>query len=124
MPMTWCVTARDVVGHWSWREPRQWTDAEFQQQIQAKLDALTSSTWGEIHQMFSGGLQCHHEQPVVSLIAEVQDRWAHIGVYADTTFRFRLTGSQRAWGFREGAHFKMVWYDREHRFFPVEKSHT
>lgn len=124
MKMTWCATASDVDGKWSWHEQRQWTDDEFQNYIQGTLNLLQNSTWGEIHQMRSGGLVYHHSQEISSVIEEAQERWGEKEIATDVAFRFRLTGRQRAWGFREGAHFKLVWYDRYHNIYPVEKSNT
>ena len=124
MKMTWCISEKDVAGAWSWREQRQWTDEEFDAHIKYTLDLLTNSTWHEIHQMRSGGLQNHHSQEVASIIDEAQQRWAEIGMATDEAFRFRLTGKQRAWGYREGSHFKMVWYDRHHKIYPVEKKNS
>jgi hypothetical protein len=124
MKMTWCISEGDVEGAWSWHEPRQWTASEFERHIKSTLDVLTGSTWHEIHQMRSGGLSNHHAQAISSLIDEAQRRWEMIGMAVDETFRFRLSGRQRAWGYREGAHFKMVWYDRYHKIYPVDRKHT
>lgn len=122
--MTWCVTRKDVDGAWSWGQKRQWSAQDYDSHIGSTLSTLSGSTWQQIHQMTSKGLQMHHAQAVSSLEKEVQDRWASIGLEMEEAFRFRLTGRRRAWGYRIGTHFFMVWYDALHRFYLVEKSHT
>ena len=68
--------------------------------------------------------QSTHAQPVMTLETEAQERWKKLGIETDEAFRFRLTGRSRGWGFREGSHFRFVWYDAEHKIYPVVKSHT
>ena len=121
MKMTWCASIADTDGAWSWREERQWTDNEFTNHISKTLNSLAQSTWHDIHQMRSGGLSSHHEQELSTIVNEAQDRWMQLDIQSDMTFRFRLTGKQRAWGVREGPHFKLVWYDRNHSIYPVGK---
>lgn len=124
MKMTWCITRQDVDGVWSWREPRKWSESEFQSHIQQTLNSLTGNTWAEIGQMIRDGLEMHHSQSISTIHEEAQKRWGALEIETDEAYRFSLTGRQRAWGFRQGAHFHMVWYDRHHTIYRVQKSGT
>lgn len=122
--MTWCVTKTDVEGAWSWGQQRQWSEQDYQSHIVVTLANLTQLTWFEISQMYADGRKRHHAQALSTVELEAQHRWSQLDMATDDLFRFRLTGRQRAWGYRENAHFFMVWYDPEHKICEVERSHT
>lgn len=122
--MTWCITKVDVEGAWSWGQQRQWSQQDYDNHINATLSSLAQLTWFEILQMYADGRKRHHGQALSTVESEAQDRWGQLDMVTDDLFRFRLTGRQRAWGYRENAHFFMIWYDAEHKICPVERSHT
>jgi hypothetical protein len=124
LSMTWCTTLKDVVGSWSWGQPREWTVSQWDTHICPTLTALTQLTWQEIELQTSGRNRKHHPQSVSSICKEARDRWVELEIESDVAYRFRLTGTQRAWGYRMGAHFHFIWYDEKHKIYPVEKRNT
>lgn len=119
--MTYCTTRKDHIDQWTWREPRAWTDDEWKVDIAPPLDNFSRLTWGEIDRFSSeSGHKMHHSHEVGDLVAEAQHRWIALGFEEfDTVFRFRMSGTRRAWGFVVQAHFHMVWWDRKHSIYPV-----
>lgn len=125
--MTWCATvSADIIDYWNWKEPRAWNDIEWENDIAGKLNSFESLKWSELISQRTGGKKkrrkLHHEQEVSSLCKEAQDRWLELGLEEyETAFRFRLGGTKRIWGYRLGAHFHLVWYERHHKIYPVDK---
>lgn len=120
--VTWCVTKGDQDGQWSWGEQRAWQPHEWTGVIHPAFQHFAGLTWGEVDALSSdGGHKMHHGHELGDLIPEVQHRWAELklGEY-DSVFRFRLGGTRRAWGYILQAHFFMVWWDRDHSFYPTE----
>ncbi|MCL2913027.1 hypothetical protein L2725_04405 [Shewanella corallii] len=124
--MTWCTKLSDLEGDWEWGEPRQWSEDEWEDEILRELGALSKLTWSEIAKMETGEgkrkkrRKRHHPQPISSIIPEAQERWKELDLEQfDTSYRFRLGGAKRAWGFQCGAHFYLVWYERNHQIYPV-----
>lgn len=121
--MTWCHTRADTKDHWSWGEPRAWTDQEWGEVISPMLNHLAQLTWQEIDACNSGsGHKMHHGHELSDLIDEAQERWLELDLEQfDSVFRFRIGGQRsRAWGFILQAHFHLVWWDREHLIYPTD----
>ncbi len=121
--MTWCIKRADRRDHWSWGEPRAWTDEEWEEIIHPPMRDLARLTWGEIDRQNSGsGHKMHHSHEIGDLIDEAQRRWQQLELDEfDSVFRFRLGGQKRrAWGFIVQAHFHLVWWDRDHSLYPTE----
>lgn len=121
--VTWCITKADREDNWSWSEPRQWSDEEWDNTIYPPLHQFEQLTWQEIDQFSSDtGHKMHHGHEVGDLINEAQDRWRQINLEEyDSVFRFRLGGQKRrAWGFIVQSHFYFIWWDREHKIYPTE----
>ncbi len=119
--VTWCIRRSDVHGAWSWGDARQWTDEEWCDDIVPKFGEFEKLLWHEVHaQSSESGHAMHHTHELHEVNAEAQARWLELGLEEfDTLFRFRLGGQKRFWGFRLGAHFFGVWWDRSHRIYPV-----
>ncbi|WP_285404054.1 hypothetical protein [Luteibacter sp. ME-Dv--P-043b] len=118
--MTWCITASDKVGEWSWGEPRKWADGEWKETIYPGMEMLAPLTWGEIESLNSGGShRMHHEQDLGSIAPEAIQRWHEIGLgQFDTLFRFRIGGQKsHAWGYILQTHFFFVWWERLHKIY-------
>jgi hypothetical protein len=127
--LTWCDTQSDLEGEWSWREKRQWTDAEWETQILPSFNSLEKSTWAEILFVQKTGAKRgrrankHHAQELTTLVKEAQDRWIEIGLEEyGTAFRFRFGGTVRAWGVKLQGHFYLVWWERHHSIYPVAQA--
>jgi hypothetical protein len=113
--LTWCTTISDLEGEWSWKEQRCWSEGEWQNQILQNFSLLEQSTWSEI--LFEqktpakGGrhVSKNHHQELITLTEEAQNRWIEIGLEEyDTAFRFRFTGTVRAWGIKLQGHFYLI----------------
>lgn len=123
--VTWCNTKVDIDGTWSWNEPRAWTDDEWNDDVHPKFKSFSALTWYEIDAQGSeSGHKMHHEQDFSTIHKEAQDRWTNIldlAEFQDDLFRFRLSGTKRVWGYILQAHFFMVWFERHHLIYKVEK---
>lgn len=121
--VTWCITKADQQDSWSWGEPRQWSQEEWDSIIRPPFQQFENLTWQEIDQFSSDtGHKMHHGHEVGDLIGEAQERWLQLNLEQyESAFRFRLGGQKRrAWGFIVQAHFHFVWWDREHSIYPTE----
>lgn len=126
--MTWCRTISDIEGSWSWTEPRKWSDEEWHGELLRALQPYTNETWASIAKMSTGNGKKgkrrvrHHAQEVSTLILEAQQRWKSLKLdQYETAYRFRLGGAKRAWGIQLGPHFYLVWFERYHKIYPVER---
>jgi len=124
--LTWCTTRSDLEGEWSWKEQRRWTEEEWNTQILFNFSLLEKSTWSEIlfeHKTPAKGdksVPKHHSQELNTLVKEAQTRWIEIGLEEyDTAFRFRFTGTSRAWGIKLQGHFYLIWWERYHNIYLV-----
>jgi len=126
--MTWCNSHSDIVGSWSWNEPRGWTEKEWEDVISPNLNNMSNLTWQNIiceHKVPARGgkhVPKHHHQEVSTLTKEAQDRWRELDLEQfDTAFRFRFDGTTRAWGIQLRQHFFLIWWERYHKIYPVSK---
>lgn len=124
LPVSICAeTKADTEGNWSWGQSRKWSDDDWSNSIAPKLIQFQNLTWAEVHAQNTGGRErhkSHHDMDICDLVQEAFDRWIEIGLDEfDTTFRFRLQNQQRLWGVRIQAQFYVVWWDPEHRLYPV-----
>lgn len=125
---TW--TAREIdhrVGDspdcdWSWDLPSDQAVSLIQ-----FLDEASKKTWGELEAEETGGRRRrkkHHSQSIDTVVKHAQKRLETTNMISEgeeELFRFRLSGTQRLWGFRSGSLFRMIWWDPEHRVYPTEK---
>lgn len=83
-------------------------------------------TWGEIESDLTGGKdrhKKHHFQEVSSLPKCAQVRIVeHLDESYTTLFRLRYGGTQRIWGVRERARFRLLWLDLNHQVYPTERN--
>jgi len=124
--LTWCTTISDKEGEWSWQEPRCWTEQEWEIQILPNFSELERLNWSEIlylqktNAKGDRSVPKHHFQELATLQKEAQDRWLERGLDEyDIAFRFRFTGTIRAWGIKLQGHFYLVWRERHHKIYPV-----
>ena len=123
---TWCVRNSDVRDKWSWDEPRQWTEEEYLNLIEEKLDLRKSNTWDEVLKETYGtkteSKKVNKSQSINSLCLEAKKRW--LTIYPQNqfpeTFRFRASNMKRIWGIRVGSHFYVIWFERNHKICPVK----
>lgn len=122
--VTWCITKADREDSWSWGEPRDWQQDEWDEVIHPPLQHFAALTWQEVDQFSSEtGHKMHHGHEITDLREEAQNRWQALDLdQYDSVFRFRLGGTRRVWGFVVQAHFHAVWWDRYHNIYPTEPS--
>jgi hypothetical protein len=122
--VTWCTTRADREDIWSWGEPRDWKQDEWDSTMHPPLQHFADLTWQEVDQFSSEtGHKMHHGHEVGYLVDEAQERWKALSLEQyDSAFRFRLGGTKRVWGFIVQAHFHAVWWDRYHKIYPTEPS--
>jgi hypothetical protein len=110
---------KNHAGSWSW--PSQ-DDAH---KVLAALADFGQKTWSEILAEQTGGRRRHkkhHPQDFASVCKEAQDRLAtlkHDEVFSEL-FRFRLSGTERLWGYVQGGIFHVLWWDADHRVYPTD----
>ncbi|EGR2744416.1 TPA: hypothetical protein JG812_003956 [Vibrio parahaemolyticus] len=119
--MTWCARKADLDGKWVWGEERIWSEQEWSNVICSAMNSLQGSDWSEIQKMTSDtGHLMHHEHDISDLCDAAVERWIELELdQFDTPFRFRLGNKKRAWGIELQGHFYMIWYEREHKIYPV-----
>lgn len=88
------------------------------------LDHLTKKTWAECENEGAKGHWRNHDRAINDLSKAAQERLRHLDQNEERVFRFRLSGTCRLWGFRSGSLFRVLWYDPEHKVYPVKKRHT
>ena len=117
----------DRDGEWTWGEKRNWCGTEHGPQnacmVRATMIEMSGLKWSEIFAKTTGGRdrhKKHHSHSFETICDEAQSRWIEIGREEDTLFRFRTGGKQRIWGFRTGAVFNVVWWDAQHKIYPVD----
>jgi hypothetical protein len=91
--------------------------------------SITGSTWTQVQaQMYSPrnkpARQKHHYQGVDTLAAQAQARIVAAGLeeVVNEVFRFRLGSTKRLWGFVADAVFYVLWWDRDHKVYPVDRN--
>ncbi|WP_294900572.1 hypothetical protein [Tatumella sp. UBA2305] len=127
LKMTWCARSADCDGSWSWRcgddltEPRKWSDEEWLDPITSNLNNLEGLDWAEIQRMVSDTSHLmHHDHNIGDLCDEAIQRWFDLELDEfETIFRFRLGNKKRAWGIELRGHFYLIWYERDHKIYPV-----
>lgn len=108
-------------GEWNW----DLNPAEISGVLGA-IEEYSQLTWKELT---SQSRTKHHSQRTDTLVKGARDRLTELfsakcSEYPEEIFRFRISGKVRLWGFREGGIFKILWYDRDHKVYPVKKRHT
>lgn len=117
----------DRLDSWTWGRERNWCSpthgSESACAVRSLMIEMSALYWHEIHGQTTGGKDRHykhHTQSWDSLCAEAQERWLDLGRSEDELFRFRAGGKERLWGFRAGHVFYVVWWDPDHRIYPVD----
>lgn len=122
--MVWDRQNADTDGVWSWGLPRASLDIDWDDSICPHLEHLEKLTWSEILAQCTGGKdrhKKHHDMDVSDLVDEAFERWCEIQLDEfDTAFRFRFGNKPRLWGYRIHNVFHLVWWDPEHKIYPVD----
>lgn len=88
--------------------------------IHGRLSALESMTWNEIERRNE-----HHLIAVSRLSKEARDRLNEIAQDdVEHLYSLRIASTERVWGIRDRHVLKLLWWDPEHKVYPVSKKHT
>lgn len=106
---------RDYIGTWSW-----FRDDEAPEVLRFLYD-ISKYTWTEIMGMRNNGGPIHHLQPIASVCPEAQARITELehDQRVEELFRFGIGHRKRLWGFAIGGVFYVLWWDRDHKVYPV-----
>lgn len=126
-PFEWNISRADLLGDWSWGEPRCWSDEEYLNIVERHFNAQLNNTWQQVEaQTYNGSngkrKRCNKYQPIDSLTQEAQLRWMENDELAqfEHLFRCRLGTNRRVWGIRVTNHYFLVWYERYHNICPID----
>lgn len=121
------MDSADRFGSWSWGQNRDWCAPAYGPEnactVRSLMIEMSGLYWHEIYDQRTGGKdrhRKHHSQSWSSLCTEAQERWLEIERDEDELFRFRAGGAERVWGYRSGHVFFVVWWDRDHKIYPVD----
>ena len=124
----WDLTHADRTGSWSWGEERQWSDEEYKGIIDPHFNSLENNSWREVENLSYNGKDGYRKlsnkyQSINTLEEEAQNRWEEHETMSqfEWLFRLRLGSKRRAWGVRVKHYFFMVWYERNHMIYRVDK---
>lgn len=124
--VVWSVRLMDhrVSGDWDWD-----LSAEELRHLLMFGEETQKKTWGEVLSETVGSSRSrhrkHHDHEVQSLPKESREKLALAlegEILPENLFRFRLQGKIRLWGQRDGKVFQVIWYDRAHRVYPIERN--
>lgn len=105
---------------WSWVN----YDSEIHEVIEF-LKNMSNLTWNEIMNQRTGNdgrRQKHHFQEFHTIIPEANKiikKFKYDEVF-ENLFRFRLGGVHRLWGFLKNGVFYVLWWDRDHKIYPID----
>ena len=107
----------DLNGPWGWLNLESKSKVE---DIINKLKNYERLSWGEIEKSNQ-----NHLIPLDRISKEARERLGEMQLYdLDSLFSFRLSGKERIWGWRYLGLFYIIWWDPEHKVYPVSKRHT
>ncbi|HEV2720913.1 MAG TPA: hypothetical protein VG323_12905 [Thermoanaerobaculia bacterium] len=115
---SWRIGRLLLVGPFGWHE----LEAAKLLEIRAKLANFESMTWNDI---IVGAKKRNHTISVDQLCKDAQHQLASLNLYdIDEVVSLHLTGTERVWGYREGAVLHVLWWDPDHQIRPSLPKHT
>jgi hypothetical protein len=114
----WRTSMMDLNGRWGFSR----CDLQGFLQIQGKMAALETMTWGEIEEKTKsvGGIPLENPKfhPYVNV------RLHQLGINdVDNLYHLRVTKRGRLWGIRIAEEFYLLWWDRNHDVFRSKAWH-
>jgi hypothetical protein len=101
----------------AWRFGPDKADAK---RILAKLTEFARMPWEDIVAVDGGSK--HHFHPIATIEPKARNDLARIKVdrlVNEELFRFSITSKGRLWGWKQDNTFHVVWWDPEHKVYPV-----
>jgi len=89
-----------------------------------KLVSLSQMTWANIKMAtHDDGKSKNHELPFEKLSQEAKERinLKKLNDDVESIFSFALTNKIRLIGLKKGRIFYVIWYDKNHEFYPIKK---
>jgi hypothetical protein len=115
---SWRIARLQLVDPYGWHE----IGAAKILEIRAKLGNFESMTWNDI---VVRAKKRNHTISVARICKEAQLQLASLNLYdLDEVVSLHLTGTERVWGYREGAVLHVLWWDPDHRVCPSLPKHT
>ncbi|WP_156967987.1 hypothetical protein [Methylosinus sp. PW1] len=122
LKMRYTKERADRVGKWSWGQMRKWDKATWDATIFPHISGYKSKTWLEIENEVSGKHKRNKSYPIYKICPEAQARLVDIQLEdLDEIFRFRVGFTQRLYGFRICDVFFILWWDPEHKIYPLSR---
>jgi len=109
---SWRVARLKLVSPHGWRDivPSKLLE------IRAKLANFESMTWNDI---LVTAKKRNHSVSVSRISNEAQNHLSSLNLFdVDEVISLHLTGTERIWGFRQGAVLQVLWWDPEHHVCP------
>lgn len=114
LPFRWTTRDCDYGGPFGWHNASH-QDILFE--VIPKLQHFESQSWDEVETKSNNR---HHSIEVDQLCSEARQRLPHTQCKdIDELFSLRLEGAFRVWGARRGNVFEVLWYDPQHKVYPV-----
>jgi hypothetical protein len=112
----WSVSRFDHDGPWGRNGCSP--EAIIWETIFPKMVSYESMTWNDILQ----NRKYNHSVEVDKMIKAARDRLMVLRMDEyEELFRFRLAGTGRVWGIRDGRVFQILWWDPDHKVCPSTK---
>lgn len=118
---SWAFSRLDMSGcQWSWEH----LDRETLMQVIDRLKAHESTPWKQVLQekdgngrRINGSIEVTH--PKIDPDAKARLTTLGLGDF-DAIYKFRVDGPGRVWGVRKDSVLHIVWWDPEHKVYPLE----
>jgi len=118
MRPSWRISLVQTVDPWGWHLLTR----EELEEIRVKLCEYESKTWSEI---LVRGSYWNHLIECYKLCKEARDRLGDLQLDdLEQLVSLRLGAKQRVWGILDHNILHILWWDPEHRVYPVEKQNT
>lgn len=115
---SWRIGRLQLAGPFGWHD----IEAAKLLEIRTKLANFESMTWNDI---IVRAKKRNHTISVAQLCKEAQLQLTSLNLYdIDEVVSLHLTGTERVWGYREGAVLHVLWWDRDHEICPSLPKHT
>jgi hypothetical protein len=117
MKPVWRLSRLDFDGPFGWAS----IEGMKLREVVVKLRQFESMTWNEIER----ANKQHHFNSAENFSKEAKERMNTLQMDdLDQMFSFRLMGTERIYGYRDRWIFYPIWWDPDHKVYPVEKRNT
>jgi hypothetical protein len=111
LPPSWRIGRLQLVHPFGWHEV---TGSKIRD-IRDKLANFESMTWNDI---VVKAKKRNHTVLVSKICKEARDRILALRLDIDELVSLHLTGTERVWGYRDGAILNVLWWDPYHQICP------